>query len=163
MRSHSPSFWKRDMEGINIIGPCIHFLLSMPRLVSPLVAHPSPSDLIAMEMVRLTGLMLMSTLKEPFLYYASERPALEDKLVDFLAAHVKYVTEEHDKLLRWILVTACLMQRNDLDMRIQVLLRKGCEQSNVSIRELVEWAKEVIWINVIEAPFEDKLIQDLDC
>lgn len=161
MKGHSPSFWKRDIDGFNLIGPCIHFLLSMPRISAPSAGQPHRSDLITMELVRLTGLTLLSTLKEHFSFFATERPALQDKLLDFLATYSQFVSEEHNQLKQWALVTAGLMQKNQQDIRIQRPLRQMCVTDQLSIVEFVEWAKDVIWINVIEAPNETRLIHDI--
>lgn len=161
MRGYSPSFWKRDVEGINLIGPCIHFLLSMPRMAIPSAQEPPQGDLVAMEIVRLTGLTLMSTLKEQYSFFALERPVLQDKLLDFLATYSQHVNEEHSQLMQWALITAALLQKNEQDVRIKRLLRQTCVTTQLSIVELVEWAKDVLWINAIEAPNEVGLIQDI--
>lgn len=162
MRGHSPSFWKRDIDGINLLGPCIHVSLSVPRMSTASIKESPQSDLVVLEMVRLTGLTLMSTLKEHFSFFATERPYLQEKLVNFVATYSQYVSEEHNELVRWVLITTSLLQRNEQDIRIHQLLRQLCESAKLSIAETVEWAKDVLWINAIEAPNEERLIHAVD-
>jgi hypothetical protein len=78
--------------------------------------------------------------------------------MDLLVTYSRYISERHDQLMHWLVITAGLLQQSHQDVRIHGILRQICETTRLSIAELLDWAKEVLWINVIEAPNEESLM-----
>ncbi|KAK0383178.1 hypothetical protein NLU13_9091 [Sarocladium strictum] len=87
---NSPFFWHRDQDGMNLLGPCIHYLLSMSRLPEHPDATPGLDELIA-EMVRLISLCIMSRLKSVFSFNAPEQTELESKFAKFTTSYAKHL------------------------------------------------------------------------
>ncbi|KAJ5584403.1 uncharacterized protein N7459_004203 [Penicillium hispanicum] len=160
--SHSTSFWKRDIDAISLLGPCIHFLLSMPRLPSDFETMINAEDLIAREMVRLAGLMLMSKLKGLFAFSTSEQVALEDKLAGFTSQHLKSLGGKYFELKTWALVTAALLQRRDgRGVYIQELQRGMNTTDRSTPSDVSEIARDIVWIDILMSPFADELTEDM--
>lgn len=161
--SHSALFWKKDIDAITLLGPCIHFLLSMPRLPNDFATPPQASDLIIREILRLVGLLIMSRLKTMFGLPASEQAALQAKLGDLVAQHAISLEERHRELETWALVTAALLQnRGERGVYVQEIRRVVSEMVNQSPRDVIELAEEMIWINILESPNVESLLQEVD-
>lgn len=160
--SHSTSFWKRDIDAISLFGPCVHSLLSMPRLPFNFEIMDDAEDLIAREMVRLTCLMLMSRLKELFAFPASERVALELKTTEFMSRNVKVVGKRYFELKMWALVTVALLQhRDERGIYIQEMQRELRATNITTPYFLVEIARDIVWIDILLSPLTDELVEDI--
>ncbi|KAK9426966.1 hypothetical protein V1505DRAFT_381774 [Lipomyces doorenjongii] len=160
--SHSASFWKRDIDAITLMGPCIHFLLSMPRLSNNFETKANSQDLIAREMVRLVCLMLMSRLKEMFAFFASEKVALQARLARFLSQNAKRLGKRYFELKIWALVTASMLQHRDgRGVYIHEIRRELRAMDNPTPYDVVEIAREVVWIDILMSPFADELAEDM--
>ncbi|KPM35708.1 hypothetical protein AK830_g10862 [Neonectria ditissima] len=162
INSYSTSFWKRDMDAIIMLGPCIHFLLSIPRLSNSLDTTNISEDLIAREIVRLVCLVIMSTLKESFAFFASERVALQAKVSRFVPQNAKRLGEKYFELRIWALVTAALLQqRDERGVYIQELRREMRALGVSTPHELLEIARGIIWIDILMSPCADELMEDM--
>jgi hypothetical protein len=160
--SYSTSFWKRDIDAIRLIGPCMHFLLSMPRFPFNFEIMDNAEDLVAREMVRLTCLMLMSRLKELFAFPASERIALQLKTTEFMSQNVNAVGKRYFDLKIWALVTvALLLHRDERGIYIQEIQREMRAVDITTPYVVVEIAREIVWIDILLSPSTDELVKDI--
>lgn len=160
--SHSASFWKRDIDAISLLGPCIHFLLSMPRLSSNFETKANSEDLIAREMVRLVCVMLMSRLKELFAFFASERVALQARIAQFVSQNAKRLGKRYFELKIWALVVTALMQHRDgRGVYIHEVQREMRTTDNLTPYGMVEIARDIVWIDILMSPFADELVEDM--
>ncbi|KAJ5098721.1 hypothetical protein N7532_005722 [Penicillium argentinense] len=162
INSRCASFWKKDIDAIRMIGPCIHFLLSMPRLPSDFMVMADPEDLIARELIRLTCLMLMSKLKELFAFPPSEQDSLHARLAGFVSQNVKTLGKMYIELKVWALVTVALLRYHDgRDVYVQEMKREMSAMDKPSPSEFTEIAKDIIWIDILMSPFSEDLAADL--
>lgn len=160
--SHSASFWKRDIDAIRLIGPCIHFLLSMPRFPSNFEAMADSEDLIARELVRLTCLMLMSKLKEQFAFPPSELVSLHARLAEFVPPNVKTLGKKYFELKIWALVTIALLRyRDGRDVYIQEMKREISAMDQPTPYKITEIARDIVWVDVLMSPFSEELAADM--
>ena len=160
--SHSASFWKRDTDAIRLIGPCIHFLLSMPRLPSNFEVMADPEDHIAREMVRLTCLMLMSKLKELFAFPPSEQVSLHARLAQFMSHNVKTLGRKYFELKIWALVTIALLRYHDgREIYIQEMKKEAFAMDKPTPYEVTEIARDIVWIDVLMSPFSEELMAEM--
>ena len=162
LNSHSIGFWRRDVDGILLIGPCMHQLLSMPRLPAMFEHESDRDDLLAREAVRLTGLALMAGLKELFSFFCDERPALLARLARFLSSHAAILYSRYQKLVMWTVVTACLLRGGIYDPHIQDALRSICQSASISVQDAINESKRIVWIGALMSPFEDNLISSME-
>ncbi|CAM1503492.1 Fc.00g010830.m01.CDS01 [Cosmosporella sp. VM-42] len=162
LNSQSVSFWQRDIGAITLIGPCIHFLLSIPRLPGDLESQANSESLVAREMVRLSCLLVMSRLKEVFTLFATERAALETRMSQFLSLDAKRLGQKYYELKVWALVTAALLHKRDgreaYIFELQTAMRAVDKTQPL---EMIDMAKEIIWVNFLESPVADELVRDL--
>ncbi|OKO98439.1 hypothetical protein PENSUB_9115 [Penicillium subrubescens] len=163
INSRSASFWKKDVDAIRLIGPCIHFLLSMPRPPSDFVYMSDLEDLVAREVVRLTCLLLMSKLKESFAFPPSEQESLYARLSEFFAQHVEVLGEKYIELKVWALVTLALLRYHDgKDVYVQEMKREMLAMNKLTPPEFIEIARDIIWIDVLMSPFSENLAADMN-
>lgn len=163
MNSRSVLFWKKDVDAIRLIGPCIHFLLSMPRPPGDLMIMSNSEDTVAREMVRLTCLLLMSKLKELFAFPPSEQESLYARLAEFFTQHVEKLGERYIELKIWALVTVALLRYHDgKDIYVQRMKREMLAMNKLTPPDLIEIARDIIWIDVLLSPFSDNLLADLN-
>lgn len=161
--SHSASFWEKDIDAITLLGPCIHFLLSMPRLPNDFDTLPQASDLIMREILRLVGLLIMSTLKAMFGLPSSEQAPIQAKLSDLVVRHATSLEERHFELKVWALVTVALLQnRGERGVYVHEIQGVVSGMVNQSPREVIEVAEEMIWINILESPNAESLLQEVN-
>ncbi|KAJ5814881.1 hypothetical protein N7474_006658 [Penicillium riverlandense] len=160
--SHSTTFWQRDIDAISLIGPCIHFLLSMPRLPTGFETMANLEDLIAREMVRLACLMLMSKLKELFAISASERVELQARVAEFMSQSVKILGKRYSELKSWALVTVALLQHRD---GRGVYMREIHEEMRTmdipTPSDMLDIARDIVWIDILLSPYADELAEDM--
>lgn len=163
LNSRSASFWKKDVDAIRLIGPCIHFLLSMPRPPSDFMIMSDSEDLVAREVVRLTCLLLMSKLKELFAFPPSEQESLHARLAEFFTQHVEILGKKHIELKVWALVTLALLRYHDgKDVYVQEMKREMLAMNKLTPPESIEIAREIIWIDVLMSPFSEDLAVDMN-
>lgn len=161
--SHSQMFWQSDIQGIEVIGPCSHFLLSMEVLPTPTAFEADHDASIVMELIRLTGLMFMTSLKERFYFSISEKDSLHEKLVCFLCSNTACLHTAYPSILEWALVTACLLQQNKGQPRdIDRHLSEYCFKNDRAIESATETAKTVVWVDVLESPGEANLCYNIN-
>lgn len=163
MNSRSASFWKKDVDAIRLIGPCIHFLLSMPRLPSDFMNMSDSEDLVAREVVRLACLLLMSKLKKSFAFPPSEQESLHTRLAKFFTQHVEILGKKYFELKVWALVTLALLRYHDgKDVYVQEMKREMLAMNKLTPPEVIEIARDIIWIDVLMSPFSEDLAVDLN-
>ncbi|KAJ5414793.1 hypothetical protein N7509_001420 [Penicillium cosmopolitanum] len=127
MNSRSASFWKKDVDAIRLIGPCIHFLLSMPRLPSDFMNMSDSEDLVAREV------------------------------------HVEILGKKYFELKVWALVTLALLRYHDgKDVYVQEMKREMLAMNKLTPPEVIEIARDIIWIDVLMSPFSEDLAVDLN-
>jgi hypothetical protein len=160
-KGHSPLFWHQDEDGMNLLGPCIHFLLSMPRLSENLDVALRLDELIT-EMVRLVSLCLMSRLKAMFSFNAPEQAQLESKFSSFIASYARYIGGPYRDLKIWALVTASLLQNGgSRDVYLDEIRRDMAPPGEIDATACIQTAKDLIWFEVLgQAGIED-LTQDI--
>lgn len=162
INSRSASFWKKDVDAIRLIGPCIHFLLSMPRLPSDFMIMSDAEDLVAREVVRITCLLLMSKLKESFAFPPSEQEPLHARLSGLFTKHVEILGENYFELKVWALVTLALLRYHDgKDIFIQEM-RRMLAMNKLAPLEFIEIARHIIWIDFLMSPFSEDLEVELN-
>lgn len=160
-KSRSSTFWKKDIEGLLMISPALHFLLSMPRLPDDYMTHANRSDLVARELVRLTCLTIMSVLKERLSFFTVERAGLQARLVQFIAANIRYVEPDFFDLKVWVLITGALMEEHSLrDLYINEI-KHTMMITNTSVGNLVHITQEMVWIDALMSSSANELIQDI--
>lgn len=162
MNSRGASFWKKDVDAIRLIGPCIHFLLSMPRPPSDFTII-SNSDLVAREMVRLTCLLLMSKLKELFAFPPSEQESLHARHAELITQHAKILGGKYFELKVWVLVTLALLRyHNGKDVYVQEMKREMLAMNRLTPPEFIDIARGIIWIDILMSPFSEDLAADMN-
>ncbi|KAK1570117.1 uncharacterized protein LY79DRAFT_570432 [Colletotrichum navitas] len=160
-KGHSPLFWHRDENAISVLGPCIHFLLSMPRLPENLDATLRLDELGA-EMVRLISLCLMSRLKAMFSFNAPEKARLENKLSRFTVSYTRYLGGPYRDLKVWALVTASLLQNGGgRDVYLDEIRRDMAATGETDATACVRIAKDIIWFEVLGKAGADNLIRNI--
>ncbi|KAJ4860003.1 hypothetical protein T069G_04991 [Trichoderma breve] len=160
-KSRSSTFWKKDIDGLLMISPALHFLLSMPRLPDDYMTHTNRTDLVARELVRLTCLTVMSVLKERLSFFTVERAGLQARLVQFIAANIRYVEPDFFDLKVWVLITGALMEERSLrDLYINEI-KHTMMITNTSVGNLVHITQEMVWIDALMSSSANELIQDI--
>ncbi|KAJ5364716.1 uncharacterized protein N7496_010429 [Penicillium cataractarum] len=163
MNSRSASFWKKDLDAIRLIGPCIHFLLSMPRPPSDFMNISDSEDLVVREVVRLTCLLLMSKLKESFAFPPNEQELLHARLADFFTKHVEILGKKYIELKVWALVTLALLRYHDgKDVYVQQMNREMLAMNKMTPSEFIDIARDIIWIDFLMSPFSEDLAADMN-
>lgn len=163
MNSRSASFWKKDVDAIRLIAPCIHFLLSMPRPPRDFMIVSDSEDLVAREVVRLTCLLLISKLKEIFAFPSGEQESLHTRLAEFFTQHVEILGKKYIELKVWALVTLALLRYHDgKDVYIQEMKRDMLAMNQLTPPEYIEIARDIIWIDVLMSPFSENLVADMN-
>jgi hypothetical protein len=166
LNSHSASFWEKDIEAITLLCPCIHTLLSMPRLPIGFLMLPEASDLIMGEILRLVCLLLMSNLKGLFGLPSNEQESLWAKLEGLVSQHARVLEDRHFELKIWAFMTAALLQsRGNRGVYLRELHQNETSSNHHPPEEIIRLAREMIWINILESPNVDDLLQEmeLDC
>ncbi|KAK2018633.1 hypothetical protein LZ32DRAFT_643727 [Colletotrichum eremochloae] len=160
-KGHSPLFWHQDEVGMSLLGPCIHFLLSMPRPSEDLDTTLRLDELIT-EMVRLISLCLMSRLKAMFSFNAPEQAQLESKLSRFTFSYARFLGGPYRDLKVWVLVTASLLQDGgSRDVYLDEIRRDMAVTDETDATVCVQIAKDFIWFEVLGEASANKLIQDI--
>ncbi|KAL6790268.1 hypothetical protein GGI42DRAFT_337086 [Trichoderma sp. SZMC 28013] len=160
-KSRSSNFWKKDVDGLLMVSPALHFLLSMPRLPNDYMTHTNRGDLVARELVRLTCLTIMSVLKERFSFFTVERAGLQARLVQFIAANIRYVEPDYFDIKVWALITGALMEERSLrDLYINEI-KHIMMMTNTSVGNLVHITQEMVWIDALTSSSVNELIQDI--
>jgi hypothetical protein len=160
-KSHSPLFWHQDEDGMNLLGPCIHFLLSMPRLSENADAALRLDDLIR-EMVRLVCLCLMSRLKAMFSFNVPEQTQLESRFSRFIASYARYIGGPYRDLKVWALVTVSLLQdEGSRNLYLHEIRQDMASTGEADATVCVEIAKGFIWCDILKQAGVDKLTQDI--
>ncbi|KAK2046152.1 hypothetical protein LZ31DRAFT_462907 [Colletotrichum somersetense] len=148
-KGHCPLFWRQDQDGINLLGPCIHFLLSMARLSDSLAATLTLDGLIT-EMVRLISLCLMSRLKAMFSFNAPEQAQLETKVSVFTVSYARYLGGPYRDLKVWALVTASLLQNGGgRDVYLDEIRKDMAATGETDATACVRTAKDFIWFDAL--------------
>lgn len=160
INGHATLFWHQDIEAMNLLGPCIHFLLSMPRPSDNLDAALEPSRLI-MEMVRLVGLCIVSKLKALFTLNTPEQALLESRFANFMSSYMEHLDSSYRDLKIWALITACLLQhRGSRVLYLREIRREMAAIGEENATNLVDIAKEIIWIDLWRVS-ADELTRDI--
>lgn len=155
LNSHSDAFWKRDLEAISLIGPCLHLLLRMPRFWEENQGDEGREFLVVRELVRMVCLLLMTALKELFGMVSGERFSLESKLANFLKDNIQYVTNTYADLRTWIAITAAALQQTSAGAADMLRLRSAGEPTIQPLQDSIAIAREMIWIDIVESPVVD--------
>ncbi|KAL7905874.1 hypothetical protein GGI35DRAFT_488132 [Trichoderma velutinum] len=159
--SRSSTFWKKDIDGLLMISPGLHFLLSMPRLPTDYMTNTNRSDIVATELVRLICLTIISALKERLSFFTVERAGLQARLVQFIADNIRYVEPDHFDIKVWALITGALMEERNLrDLYISEI-KHIMMISNTSMGNLIHITQEMIWIDALTSSSVNELIQDI--
>jgi hypothetical protein len=162
LNSHSTAFWKKDVDAIHLIGPPMHYLLSMPRLPEEFATLPDAGDLVVRELIRLVCLLVMSALKQRFTFFTVERGTIQAKIAQFISSNLQYIGSEYREIRIWALITAALLEEST--MRELYLVKLGDEAlaSHNSSQSLVDIAREIIWLGCLESSGSDELVNDID-
>lgn len=160
-RGRASAFWKKDIDGLLLISPALHFLLSMPRLPNNYMRRTNHSDLVARELVRLTCLTIISLLKERLKFFTVERAGLQARLVQFIAANIRSVGPEYFDIKVWVLITGALMEQRSLRDLYIIEIKHIMMITNISAGNLVRVAQEMVWIDALASSSANELIQDI--
>ncbi|KAL6695371.1 hypothetical protein J3F84DRAFT_348719 [Trichoderma pleuroticola] len=160
-KSRSSTFWKKDVEGLLMISPALHFLLSMPRLPSNYMTQTNRGDLVARELVRLACLTIMSVLKERLSFFTVERAGLQARLVQFIAANIRYVEPDYFDIKVWALITGALMEERSLRDLYVNEIKHIMMMTNTSVGNLIHITQEMVWIDALTSSSANELIQDI--
>ena len=161
LSSHSTQFWNNDIDGFSLLGPHIHYLLSMERLPADFESSSESGDLIAKEMVRAICLVVASRLKEMFTFFVDERVALQKRFAD-LVPLTRRLREPYLQVKMWALVTAASLQpRDSRGMYLDEVAEDVSTMESPADYAFIQEAKELIWIDCLESPAADELQQDL--
>lgn len=158
LNSHSDAFWKRDIEAISLIGPCIHVLLCVPRFSEETQSDADQELLVVRELARMTCLLLMTALKERFGMVSGERLSLESRLGDFLKDNIQLISDTYADLRTWIIVTAAALRRTSARAMGILGLQLGDESAIPSLQDSIATAREMIWIDIVESPVVDRWV-----
>lgn len=125
------------------------------------MTHTNRGDLVARELVRLTCLTIMSVLKERFSFFTVERAGLQARLVQFIAANIRYVEPDYFDIKVWALITGALMEERSLrDLYINEI-KHIMMMTNTSVGNLVHITQEMVWIDALTSSSVNELIQDI--
>ena len=161
LNSHSTQFWNKDMDGFSLLGPHIHYLLSMARLPADFESTSEPEDLIAKEMVRVICLVVASRLKEMFTFFVDERIVLQERFAA-LVPLTRRLSEPYLQAKMWALVTAASLQPMDSrGIYLDEMAKDVSTMENPACYTFIQEAKELIWIDCLESPAVDELQRDL--
>lgn len=157
----SPLFWQRGEDGLHLLGPCIHFLLSMARLSENQECILEPDELV-MEMVRLVGLCLMSRLKAMFTFNAPEQVQLGAKLAGFTACYSHYIGDPYRDIKIWALVTAALLHDGaNRVVYLSALRQEMTMTGGMNAAACVQFAKDFVWFEAFGDARTEQLVQDI--
>lgn len=150
-----PNFWHQDLEALRLIGPCLHFLLSMPRLPNEGEESMITPGSIIRELVRLTCLLLISGLRRKFSLPATERASLQERFTFFIALFGHQITDNYHDLKIWALYTAMILQEPVQRQSFADLLAASLPPAvSLSMPELQDIAREIIWIEGLAPAYE---------
>ena len=97
-----------------------------------------------------------------FAFFASEKVALQTRLAHFVSQNAKRLGERYFELKIWALVAAALLQHRDgRGIYIHEIHREMPAMVNLSPYNMVEIAREIVWIDVLMSPFADELVEDM--
>lgn len=162
LQSHSNSFWHDAVAAAELIGPCIHYLLCMPRMAPVHDGEPSHGTTIVRELVRLICLMIMSKLRAKFHFATNEWHSLQTRFARFVRSDMKALRHEDDKLAIWALVTASLLEGFlEREVCIERIIEFMIQGDMSDAKAPIGVAKNILWVNVLESPFEDLLETDI--
>lgn len=157
----SPLFWRQDVDGLNLLGQCIHFLLSMPRLPKALDYSPESDELIA-EMVRLVSLCVMSRLKAMFSFNAPEQAQLGQRLSALTTSYTRQICGRYRDLKIWVLVTAALLHDGvGRDVYLSEIRYEMDAAGETDAHACVQIAKDFIWFDALGNARTDDLVRDI--
>lgn len=142
-------FWKQDIGALTLIGPCAHFLLSIPRLPDHSDLSPVSEGLIIREMVRLVCLMLISGLRHLFGLPAVERVVLHNRFAKFVVRHGRSVSNDNLDLKVWAFVTAIFLQKQKSCQIYTELLLANIIPLGLSKPSLLSIARDTLWIDAL--------------
>ncbi|GFP60260.1 hypothetical protein TASIC1_0017002200 [Trichoderma asperellum] len=162
LNSHSAAFWKKDVDAILLIGPPMHYLLSMPRLPTEFATLPGAGDLVVRELIRLVCVLIMSAVKERFTFFTVERGTIQAKLAQFIASNLQYIGSEYREIKIWALITAALLEERTMRELYLIKLEEEALASQNSSESLVNIAREIIWLDCLESSGSDELVHDMD-
>jgi len=160
--SQSIAFWQDDVGSMRLLGAVTHFILSIPRLARD-DAQAQPALAVA-EMAKTACLLLLSGLKGLFALNALDVGPLRKQFLSSV---------QHDSsssttgclpdLKLWSLVTGALLcpsggDRNTLVSSIGCCLR---EKGFADTDALLDWAKSLLWIEVLEDAQADSLGREI--
>ncbi|KAL7928088.1 hypothetical protein V8C35DRAFT_333728 [Trichoderma chlorosporum] len=160
-RSSSNTFWKKDVEGLLLISPALHFLLSIPRLPDNYMTQNNSSDFVTRELVQLTCLTIISFLKEKLSFFTVERAGLQARFVQFIAANIRSVEPEYFDIKVWALITGALWEERGLRDVYVTEIRHVMSITNTSARDLVGITQDLVWIDALASSSANELIQDV--
>lgn len=149
-----PNFWHQDLEALRLIGPCIHFLLSMTRLPNDGEESMITPGSIIRELVRLTCLLLVSGLRRKFSLPATERTSLQDRFTFFIALFGQHIPDNYQDLKIWALYTAMILQEPEHRQAFADLLGTNMPPVSVSVPEQLGIAREIIWIEGLASAYD---------
>lgn len=88
---------------------------------------------------------------------------LEVKLSRFIGQHARDMKGEFLEVKVWAFVTAAVLQPPDRRSTIfEGLIRVGKELIEFSPRKAVELAREMIWIDIVESPNVEGVLEDME-
>jgi hypothetical protein len=149
--SHDHRFWNDGVKASEMIGSLSHYLLSLPKLSQGLSAAHFDSDQYLLEIVRLAILVLLARLKIAFALVGTEFARLRHKLCTTLSHRPAYAMAFQDIYL-WSLIVVTLCTTNDTSMPESLLQEIHRTKAQMSLRtseEVVEVAKNIVWISAI--------------
>lgn len=162
LNSHSAAFWKKDVDAILLIGPPMHYLLSMPRLPEEFATLSDIGDLVVRELIRLVCLLIMSAVKQKFTFFTVERGTIQAKLAQFIASNLHYIGSEYREIRIWALITAALLEERTMRELYLIKLEDESLESHSSPQSLINIAREIIWLDSLESSGSDELMHDMD-
>lgn len=162
LNSHSAAFWTKDVDSILLIGPPMHYLLSMPRLPDEFETLPDTGGLVVRELIRQVCLLIMSALKQKFTFFTVERGTIQAKLAQFITSNLYYIGPEYREIKIWVLVTAALLEERTMRELYLTKLEDEALESLSSPQSLIDIAREIIWLDSLESSGSDELVHDMD-
>lgn len=162
LNSHSEAFWTKDVDSILLIGPPMHYLLSMPRLPEDIASLPDAGDFVVRELIRQVCLLIMSALKQKFTFFTVERGTIQAKLEQFITSNLHYIGSEYREVKIWALTTAALLEERIMRELYLIKLEDEALESRSSPQSLINIAREIIWLDSLESSGSDELVNDMN-